>query len=252
MKEDKPCLVYCDRMNKLVPIMVSKRNGIISLCCCHEEGGMDCQHRAELGCALYKRFSAKGNPIVEDLSDVLGQRAQVVRDASKALMADNIPFVIGGRDAVNAYCPRVVKETLRTDFFIRSIDRDAAFRVLRRDDFGIKPLDPTCTVLEKSGVSIELHYGSPPDIPEYVDEETLKRAIKIKLIDVKVALQPIEELVAYKAHRYVERDKVDLARLLDEWGEEINTLYLREVAKKRALSLENLKITELKVGLKSR
>ena len=242
--------VYCDRMSKLVPIRVSRDKGIVSVCCCYEEGGRDCQHRAELGCALYERFSSRGNPIVEDIASVLGRRARVVYEAARILIAAGVSFVIGGRDVVNAYCPGTVKETVRTNFFIKSVDRDAAWRALRKRRFRIKPLDPTYCIAGMRDVSIELHYGRPPRVPEYVDENTLARAIKIRLIDIDVALQPIEELVAYKAHRYLDRDRTDLSRLLDEWGEEIDVKYLRKVARDRNLSIKKLAITERGVKLK--
>ena len=242
--------VYCDRMSKLVPISVSRGKGIVSVCCCYEEGWRDCQHRAELGCALYERFSCKGNPIVKNLSEVLGRRARAVYEAVKILIADGIPFVIGGRDAVNAYCPAIVEKTLRTNVFIKSSVRNAAWKALRRARFGIKAVDPTCCIVVKRGASIELHYGRPPYRSEYLDDETLARSIKVRLIDIDVALQPLEELIAYKADRYADRDKVDLKRLLSEWGGKINIERLREVAKGRGLSLENLLITKYEVKLK--
>ena len=251
MNDDELHSVYCDRVGKSVPITVSKRDGVISLCCCYEEGERDCQHRAEPGCALYERFSGKGNPVVGDLSVVLGERADGVRDASKALIDGGIPFVIGGRDAVNAYCPGVIEETLRTDFFIRSLDRDAAWKALAGAGFKPKPLDPTCCVATKGAVGVELHYGRPPEKLEYVNERTLARAIRVKLMDMNVALQPLEELIAYKADRYTDRDSSDLARLLGEWAGKIDIGYLREVARERALSLEKLEITEQEVRLKS-
>jgi hypothetical protein len=54
--------------------------------------------------------------VVEDLSKVLDRRTECVLEASKALTESGVPFVIGGRDAVNAYCPGVVEETLRKIF----------------------------------------------------------------------------------------------------------------------------------------
>ena len=250
--EEEIYSVYCDRVGKPVPITISKRREVVSLCCWYEEDDKDCQHRAEPGCALYERFSGKGNPLVEDLSVVLGRRARGVRDASKALIDGGIQFVIGGRDAVNAYCPGVIEETLRTDFFIRSLERDAAWRALAEAGFKPRPLDPTCCAATKGGIGVELHYGKPPEKPEYVNERTLARAIKVKLIDLNVGLQPLEELIAYKADRYTERDSSDLKRLLSEWADRIDVEYLREVAKDRALSLQKLVITERRVCLKSR
>ena len=233
-----------------MPVDVSKGKGVVSLCCCYEEGERDCQHRAEPGCALHERFSSKGNPVVEDLASVLGRRARVVQETAKILIAANVSFVIGGRDAVNAYCPSVVEATLRTDFFIRSKDKDVAWKVLKKAGFGVRAIDPTCCVVVKREASVELHYGRPPHEPEYLDDETLARSIKVKLIDIDVPLQPMEELVAYKADRYSDRDKVDLKRLLSEWGGKINVERLREVARKRGLSLKNLSMTGYGIGLK--
>jgi DNA-binding phage protein len=247
--EELEHIVYCERVGKPVLITVHKSGEIVSLCCHHEEGGRDCQHRAELGCALYRKFSGRGNPVVEDLSKVLGRRTECVLEASKALTESGVPFVIGGRDAVNAYCPGVVEETLRTDFFIRSVDRNLAWKVLSKSGFGLEPIDPTCCVATKGG-RIELHYGRPPEKPEYVDEETIARAVKVKLVDLYVSLQPLEELVAYKADRFTERDSSDLRRLLREWGDRMDLKYLTKMAKKRGLSLEKLLITENRVMLK--
>lgn len=242
--EEEFLKIPCDRIGKVVPITISKRENIVSLCCCYEEGGRDCQHRAEPGCALYVRFSGKGNPIVQDLANVLGWRAKGVYEAIKVLISSGIPFVIGGRDAVNAYCPSVTEETLRTNIFIKSVNRDTAWRALRRANFKIKPVDPTCCIATKGKASIELHYGRPPYKPECLDEETLARAVKVRLIDIEVSLQPLEELIAYKADRYADRDKVDLKRLLNEWVYKIDIDYMCEVARKRGLSLEKLVITE--------
>jgi hypothetical protein len=87
------------------------------------------------GAPCTEKFSGRGNPVAEDLSKVLGRRTECVLEASRALTESGVPFVIGGRDAVNAYCPGVVEETLRTDFFIRSVDRNLAWKVLSKSGF---------------------------------------------------------------------------------------------------------------------
>ena len=207
-----------------------------SIACAFLRAGRDCQHRAEVGCALYRRIDCKGNPIVADFSEVLGARASIVYEAASALLDDDIRFVIGGRDAVNVYCPESKEETWSTDIFIRSEDRDRAWRALSRRGFRMKSIDPTCCSATKSGVSVELHYGMPPDKPEYVDEETFKRAAKVKLRRLHVSIQPLEELIAYKADRYAERDKVDLRRIMASWREKIDVEYLEKVLTERRLS----------------
>jgi len=47
--EELEHIVYCERVGKPVLITVHKSGDIVSLCCHHEEGGRDCQHRAEPG-----------------------------------------------------------------------------------------------------------------------------------------------------------------------------------------------------------
>jgi hypothetical protein len=222
--------IYCKKVEKIVPIS--------SATCYYEQGKLECRYRAEEGCALY---SIKEDPLktpIRDLCEVLEKRRKkTTYDAVVAL--SKIPYVIGGRDAVSVYTGKILG-TARTDFFTKSLDKERVWRELKKFRFRVEPVDPTYCVASKGSGSVEVHYASSP--PEYVDEETIKRASVIEFFDRNVLIQPLEELIAYKSDRGSKKDIEDLKAIFQsEIASKIDRKYLRKVAEKRKLSLDILK-----------
>jgi hypothetical protein len=146
-------------------------------------------------------------PAVYDLRAHPGLR--FYRCALGALAEDGIPFLVGGAYAYSHYVS-IARETKDFDIFIHPRDVQRALAGLRRRGYHTELAYPHWLAKAWSGDSfMDLIFNSGNGAVT-VDDEWFSHASEMRMMGVRVKLQPVEEMIWSKSF-VMERERSDAA-----------------------------------------
>lgn len=168
--------------------------------------------------------------------------ATALRDASACLSAGGVPFaIIGGIAAIIRGIPR---HTSDIDLTVSGGATDAASLLATFEAAGITPrMEDALAFAEEHQVLLLVHTETrtPLDVSLAwlpFEEEAIRAAERLTLYGSVVPVVRPEHLIVYKALAWRDRDRDDIRRLLERYGQDLPWPRIRAVVAELAAAMD--------------